>query len=138
MFIQFFTFGLGAFASLGMNLLSYTMMACLPETHSHKAVFVASALTLALAQIHKQVYFPGVNGLDVPMNLMFNFCRVTTLAICASDGLKIKKMGDACDLKSRERKYAITDGRPSFLDYWSYMYFCGAAISGPWYEFKDF
>lgn len=26
---------------------------------------------------------------------------------------------------------------PSFYDYMAYMYFCGAAISGPWYEYKD-
>jgi D-alanyl-lipoteichoic acid acyltransferase DltB (MBOAT superfamily) len=27
---------------------------------------------------------------------------------------------------------------PSFLDFMCYLNFCGAAISGPWYEFKDF
>lgn len=73
------------------------------------------------------------------MNLMFNFCRVTSLVCAVSDGLKIKKHGlEKADLKSREKAYAITEGIPSFADYWCYMYFCGAAISGPWYEFKDF
>jgi len=43
-------------------------------------------LGLALSQIHKQVYSFGVNGLDVPMNLMFNYCRVTSLACCIRDG----------------------------------------------------
>jgi hypothetical protein len=42
------------------------------------------------------------------------------------------------DLKSREKVFAIEEGIPSFFDFWCYMYFCGAAISGPWYEFKDF
>jgi D-alanyl-lipoteichoic acid acyltransferase DltB (MBOAT superfamily) len=41
-------------------------------------------------------------------------------------------------LKSREKEYSNVDGIPSFFDYWAYMYFVGAAISGPWYEFKDF
>lgn len=73
------------------------------------------------------------------MSLMFNFCKVTSLVCAVSDGLKINKDGlEKSDLKSREKKYAITDGIPSFFDYWSYMYFCGAAFSGPWYEFKDF
>ena len=27
---------------------------------------------------------------------------------------------------------------PSFFDFMSYLYYCGAAISGPWYEYKDF
>jgi len=72
------------------------------------------------------------------MSLMFNFCRVTSLVCCVRDGIHLKKYGDKADLKSREKKFAISEGIPTFLDYWSYMYFCGACISGPWYEFKDF
>ena len=73
------------------------------------------------------------------MNLMFNFCRVTSLVCAVSDGQKIKRDGiEKADLKKREKVYAITDGIPSFVDYWSNMYFCGGAIAGPWYEFKDF
>jgi len=34
-------------------------------------------------------------------------------------------------------RFALEDA-PTFLEFFSYMYFCGAAISGPWYEFKDF
>lgn len=41
------------------------------------------------------------------------------------------------DLKSRELKYAVED-IPSFFNFMSYIYFCGASISGPWYEYKDF
>jgi hypothetical protein len=73
------------------------------------------------------------------MNLMFNFCRVTSLVCAVSDGIRIKKEGlEQVNLKKREKEFAITDGIPSFVDYWAYMYFCGASISGPWYEFKDF
>jgi hypothetical protein len=53
--------------------------------------------------------------------------------------MRIKSLGrEKVDLKSREKEYAIEEGIPSFFDFWCYMYFCGAAISGPWYEFKDF
>lgn len=72
------------------------------------------------------------------MNLMFNFCKVTSLVCAVSDGLKIKKEGENADLKKREKKYAAPEGIPSFFDYWAYMYFVGASISGPWYEFADF
>ena len=78
--------------------------------------------------------------MDVPMNLMFNFCRVTSLACCLKDGqvlTKARKDGKEPDLKTREIRYAIEEF-PSFFDYISYLYFCGAAISGPFYEFKDF
>jgi lysophospholipid acyltransferase len=27
---------------------------------------------------------------------------------------------------------------PGFFDFFSYLYYCGAAISGPFYEYKDF
>ena len=74
------------------------------------------------------------------MNLMFNFCRVSSLACCIRDGSRItkaKKDGVEADLKSREKEFAV-EQIPSFFDFISYLYFCGAAISGPWYEYKDF
>lgn len=86
------------------------------------------------------MYNYGWNGLDVPINLMFNFCRVSSLACCIKDGdtiAKAKKEGKEVDLKPREQVYAI-EQVPSFFDFFSYLYFCGAAISGPWYEYKDF
>ena len=45
--------------------------------------------------------------------------------------------GDKIDLKRREIEYAVEEV-PSLFDFLSYLYFCGAAISGPFYEFKDF
>lgn len=110
-------------------------MKALPSKYQHIAVFITSALILSLAQLHKQFYNPGVNGLDVPMNLMFNFCKVTSLVCTVSDGLKIKQLGDKADLKRREIEYANKEGIPSFFDYWAYMNFIGASISGPWFEF---
>jgi D-alanyl-lipoteichoic acid acyltransferase DltB (MBOAT superfamily) len=137
--INFYVFGISALASLSQNILSYTTMVLLPTKYQHVAVFFTSALVLALAQLHKQIYTPGVNGLDVPMNLMFNFCRVTSLVCAVSDGVKLKTNGEQdCGLKTREKKFAITEGIPPLLDFWAYMYFCGGCISGPWFEFKDF
>lgn len=74
------------------------------------------------------------------MNLMFNFCRVTSLVCCVRDGLKIRNETSLrpANLKTREKTFAIEEGIPSFFDFWAYMYFCGGVISGPWYEFKDF
>ena len=74
------------------------------------------------------------------MNMMFNFCRVSSLGCCIRDGEtleKAKKNGTVADLKPREKAYAIEE-IPSFFDFISYLYYCGAAISGPWYEYKDF
>lgn len=83
--------------------------------------------------------------------MMFNYCRITSLACCIKDGTVIrearKKKGDSTgqipraelgvNLKSRELAYAL-ETVPSFFEFLSYIYFCGAAISGPWYEFRDF
>ena len=74
------------------------------------------------------------------MNLMFNYCRVTSLACCLRDGFSIKeskRTGNPVNLKRRELAYAIEEV-PSLFDFLAYLYFCGAAISGPFYEFKDF
>ena len=40
-------------------------------------------------------------------------------------------------MKTREKKYAVQEF-PTFFEYMGYLYFCGAAISGPFYEYKDF
>lgn len=70
---------------------------------------------------------------------MFNFCKVSSLVCCVRDGITIKNLGaEKSNLKKRELEYANLDGIPSFFDYWAYMYFVGASISGPFYEFKDF
>ena len=138
--IHYYVFGLSGLASGVTNIFSYLAIVVLPKDTQHLAVFFVSGLGLSLAQIHKQIFHFGVNGLDVPMNLMFNFCRVTALACNIRDGQKViaaRKAGLEPNLKSRELRYAIEE-IPSFSDYMSYLYFCGAAISGPFYEFKDF
>ena len=136
---NFYCFGRLSLFSAFQNILCYAMMVGMPANVQHLAVFVTSAFTLGAAQLAKQLYNPGENGLDLTMALMFNFCKVTSLTICVRDGLVIKQKGvENSRLKKREIAYAHTGEVPSFFDYWSYMYFCGASISGPFYEFKDF
>lgn len=138
--IHYYVFGKSGLASLASNLASYLAIRVAPTQYSHIAVFVIAGLALALSQIHKQIYSFGVNGLDVPMNLMFNYCRLTSLACCVRDGqtvIEARKQKKEPDLKRRELQYAVEE-MPSFFDFMAYLYFCGAAISGPFYEFKDF
>lgn len=138
--INTYVFGKAGFASMFANLLNYLILRFVPGRSQHLLVFVLAGFTLAFAQLHKMLYKYGENGLDMPMNLMFNYCRVTSLACCIHDGVTIKKArqaGKEPDLKKREKAFAIEE-MPSFLDFMSYVYFCGGAISGPWYEYKDF
>ena len=138
--IHYYVFGMSGLASLLTNVVSYLAIITMPRAYSHITIFFVSGIGLALAQAHRQIYYYGWNGLDVPMNLMFNFSRVTSLACCIRDGEKIavaKKEGKEADLKPREKAFAVEE-IPSFFDFISYLYFCGAAISGPWYEYKDF
>jgi D-alanyl-lipoteichoic acid acyltransferase DltB (MBOAT superfamily) len=140
LFIHYYVFGIAGLASLATNIVSYAMIRLMPRETQHIGIFIVSGLALALCQIHKQVFNFGENGLDLPMNLMFNYCRVTSLACCIRDGLTMKESrekGIEPDLKRREKVYAVEE-IPSFFDFISYLYFCGAAISGPFYEFKDF
>lgn len=76
--------------------------------------------------------------MDSELSLMYNFCKISSLVCSIYDGIRIKKLGDKAKFSTREKKYAITEGVPSYFDFMSYMYFCGSAISGPWFEFKDF
>jgi len=73
------------------------------------------------------------------MVLMGAYCKLTSLACCLKDGetLRLAKLNDTKpDLKSREEKFAVEE-MPSVLDFTSYLYFCGSAMSGPWFEYKD-
>jgi D-alanyl-lipoteichoic acid acyltransferase DltB (MBOAT superfamily) len=149
--INFFVFGCSAAAMLVINLLCYLMIRVCPSKTQHIGVFIVAGVGLCGAQFHKLIYDYGMNGLDLAVCLMFNYCRISSLACCIKDGtviaearrqkndsakkLSLQELG--VNLKTRELKYAIED-LPSFIEFLSYIYFCGAAISGPWYEFKDF
>jgi hypothetical protein len=70
---------------------------------------------------------------------MFSYCKNTSLACNIADGFAInqaKKSDKQANLKPREIEYAVYE-KPGVLDYFSYMYFGGSAISGPWFEYKD-
>jgi len=73
------------------------------------------------------------------MTLMFSYCKNTSLACNIKDGYTAKKAeADKKEplLKRREVAFLVKE-MPSFYDYMAYMYFCGSAISGPWFEYKD-
>jgi hypothetical protein len=73
------------------------------------------------------------------MTLMFSYCKNTSLACNIKDGYFAKKAEAEKKepvLKGREKLFLIKE-MPSFYDYMAYMYFCGSAISGPWFEYKD-
>ena len=84
--IHSYVFGMSGLAGLATNLISYLAIVIMPKEYSHVAIFIVSGIGLSLSQIHKQMYNYGVNGLDVPMSLMSNFCKVSSMACCISDG----------------------------------------------------
>jgi hypothetical protein len=45
---------------------------------------------------------------------------------------------DQSTLKRREKYYAIKTTHIPFLEYLSYMYYCGSTLCGPNFEYKDF
>jgi hypothetical protein len=122
-----------------MNILYYWLMCVTPKKHLPLVMFVIGGVLLASVQIHKQVFYFGINGLDLPMTMMFGYCRVTSLACCIKDGETMKvaeKKKQEPDLKPREKAFAVSEV-PTIFEFTSYMYFCGAPISGPWLEYKD-
>jgi len=150
--INFFVFGSCAACMLFVNIFVYLLMIMVPLKYQHLGVFLMAGLGLAGAQWHKMIYDYGMNGLNLPITMMFNYCRVSSLACCIKDGAAImavrKSKGDdvarkipladlGVDLKKRELAHALEDV-PTFFEFLSYLYFVGACISGPWYEYNDF
>jgi D-alanyl-lipoteichoic acid acyltransferase DltB (MBOAT superfamily) len=149
--INFFVFGSSAAAMFAINLACYFMMRVFPSDTQHIGVFVVAGVGLCGAQLHRMIWDYGQNSLDLAICLMYNYCRITSLACCIKDGTMVKRARDklkdgqrkvplkelGVDLKARELRFALEE-TPSFVEFLSYIYFCGAAISGPWYEFSDF
>jgi len=94
---------------------------------------VINAIFTSLAQIYKQYYYYGFWGVEITQAIMMNFCKLTSLACCFRDGAM-----DQSTLKRREKYYAIKTTHIPFLEYLSYMYYCGSTLCGPNFEYKDF
>ena len=70
---------------------------------------------------------------------MFSYCKNTSLACNIADGYRLKKAQakkESPHLKQREIDFSVQE-IPGIIDYFSYMYFGGSAVSGPWFEYKD-
>ena len=138
-FIHFYTFGCTALTSVIFNCVVYLMFLMLPRRSLPLLTFLIGGLLLSSAQLHKQIYYFGLNGLDLAMTLMFGYSRVTSLACCLRDGETVKiarQEKKEPDLKRREIAFAVEEV-PSVFSYISYMYCIATPISGPWLEYKD-
>lgn len=98
-------FGTSSIVSLAMNLFCYLMFRIAPTKNLGTIVFVIQGIVLSTAQIHKQVFYNGKNGLEMTMTLMFSYCKNTSLACNIADGYNItqaKKTDKVANLKPRE------------------------------------
>lgn len=84
--IHFYVFGSTALLSLCFNAMVYMMFLVAPRRHLPLATFVIGGLLLSAVQLHKQIYYYGVNGLDVPMTLMMAYTKLCSLACNIKDG----------------------------------------------------
>lgn len=74
---------------LAINLACYLVILLCPSRSQHIGVFIVAGIGLFGAQFHKIVYDYGMNGLDLAICLMYNYCRITSLACCIKDGTVI-------------------------------------------------
>lgn len=59
------TLPVGFYASFVFVVISYVVMNMWPRMKQHKIVFVANALLLSMAHLHKMVYYYGFWGAEV-------------------------------------------------------------------------
>jgi len=81
-------------------------------------------------------YYYGRNDLDMRMTLMMMYTKLISVSINYKDGYLVANNRDH-NVSKRQQQYAVC-GKPTLLEFLSYMFFCGGAISGPWYEYTDF
>jgi len=91
MSVNFYVFGSCAAVMLALNIIVFVMMTSCDIKYQHIGVFAIAGLGLFGAQWHKMIYDYGRNGLNLPITMMFNYCRISSLACCIKDGSVIRE-----------------------------------------------
>ena len=80
--IMFFVFGMSTFLSICHNLLGYLILAVFKGRQQLYAVYIVSGVFLSTYYWWLLVCYPGYNGIDIQLSLMFNFLKQVALTVC--------------------------------------------------------
>lgn len=115
-----------------MTIITYLMMILLPRNFQHKAVFAFVMLYLSCSHIYRMITNFGGWEMDITTYTMILTAKLSALAYCYKDG----SMKDS-DLLPEQIERKVTK-LPSVLELLSYVFFCCACISGPFFEYSDY
>lgn len=118
--------------SLTMTLITYLLMNVLPRNQQNKAVFVFVMAYLSGSHIYRMITNFGGWDMDITTYTMILTAKLSALAFCYRDG------GEKDENLLKEQIERKVVKMPSPLEMMSYVFFCGACICGPFFEYSDY
>jgi len=89
-------------------------------------------LYLSVYHVYRMFSNPGVWRINISFALMIDVCKFTSFAWCYRDGFM------PTESLSEDQNYRKIPKLPSVLEYYSYIYFFPSALTGPFFDFRDF
>jgi len=118
--------------SLTMTLITYLLMNVLPRNQQNKAAFVFVMAYLSGSHIYRMITNFGGWDMDITTYTMILTAKLSALAFCYRDG------GEKDENLLKEQIERKIVKMPSPLEMMSYVFFCGACICGPFFEYSDY
>jgi hypothetical protein len=118
--------------SLTMTLVTYLLMNVLPRNFQHKVIFVFVMAYLSGSHIYRMLTNFGGWDMDITTYTMILTAKLSALSFCYRDG------GEKDEHLLKEQIERKVVKMPSPLEMMSYVFFCGACICGPFYEYSDY
>lgn len=115
-----------------MTLVTYFLMNVIPRNQSHKAIFVFVMAYLSGSHIYRMVTNFGGWDMDITTYTMILTAKLSALGYCYRDG------GEKDENLLPEQIERKVVKMPSPLEMISYVYYCGACICGPFFEYSDY
>ncbi|KAK6167339.1 hypothetical protein SNE40_021393 [Patella caerulea] len=133
MALTFFCFGYQIYHLIILSFVCYLLMKYGSRDWMHKAVFVYNMLYLSATHIWRQIYDYGGYTLDITGPLMIMTQKMTSMAFALHDGI----YKDNSRLSDDQKSQAIRK-MPSFLTFYSYVFYFHGIMCGPLCFFSDF
>lgn len=131
---QYSIYGYNIIHTLVSSILVYLYLCFLGRKMTPFVVLVLTIVHLAALHIYRMFVDYGGWTIDDPTTIyMMTVCKYSSIAFSYDDGKKEDK-----EFKSEHHKsYKIVE-KPTFVEFFSYIYFYPTALIGPFIEYKDF
>ena len=115
-----------------ISFVSYLLMNVLPRNFQYKVVFSFNLFYLSAQHIHTMLTNFGGWDLNATTYTMILITKLSALSFCYKDGIEKEE-----NLFPEQKALKVVK-MPSLIEYFSYVFFSGGCIMGPFFEYTDY